>query len=426
MIKVGRLVKEQGLNNNYYEVLSINRDTLELMSNGEIDYCDIDNYEEVTNENIEWDKVPKGTTIYYFSDVDYKWVESEFIDYRADTKESYSDGADFLIRRDKGSDDDLVLMCRDAKIMDDWLEEEMKIYTTEETEDAGTEALKQCLKYVENMSVEDYEKLYRALSEKRNPYPDDVIDTNSEDDMLSEIVNTKPTKCKTKGCNNLVVDKEDGRCRSCYVMEMNSTLFNKEVLNWRLPNKEELNLLYVNLHKNNIGNFNNESYWSSEWCSNYAWGQYFYSGGQFSSNKIYERQVRPVRNFKSEIIYKIGDETETGFIFWNENYEYKECAKENLPNKLNWFEAMDCFKKSEAKVFSDKKMEDFLENKFKKHLEDKKLKDAKKYNEKDILKDAYNYIEKFLEYNEADNQYFNQLDILYKIAKNGLKTIDKI
>ena len=54
------------------------------------------------------------------------------------------------------------------------------------------------------------------------------------------------------------------------------------------------------------------------------------------------------------------------------------------------------------------------------------LNDTKKYNERDMLRDTYNFLERFLESNKADNQYFNQLDMLYNMAKIGLKSIDKM
>ena len=64
---------------------------------------------------------------------------------------------------------------------------------------------------------------------------------------------------------------------------------------WRLPTKEELNVMYVN--KNEIGGFSTYSYWSSsEYNAIYAWFQYFYNGYQSSHNKYDYGLVRCVRS----------------------------------------------------------------------------------------------------------------------------------
>jgi len=50
---------------------------------------------------------------------------------------------------------------------------------------------------------------------------------------------------------------------------------------WYLPAKDELNLMYVNLHTQYLGGFANLYYWSSsEYDAIYAWLQHFNSGGQ--------------------------------------------------------------------------------------------------------------------------------------------------
>ena len=65
---------------------------------------------------------------------------------------------------------------------------------------------------------------------------------------------------------------------------------------WRLPNKDELNILYKN--KDKIGGFANSSYWSStEYGSTDAWYQYFANGDQDSFYKNDTSYVRAVRNF---------------------------------------------------------------------------------------------------------------------------------
>jgi hypothetical protein len=64
---------------------------------------------------------------------------------------------------------------------------------------------------------------------------------------------------------------------------------------WRLPTKEELNLMYLN--KNEIGGFAAAYYWSSsENYFSYAWGQNFNNGNQNPSLKNFTGYVRAVRD----------------------------------------------------------------------------------------------------------------------------------
>lgn len=68
---------------------------------------------------------------------------------------------------------------------------------------------------------------------------------------------------------------------------------------WFLPSKDELSLMYVNLHKRRLGSFAGSYYWSSsESYADRAWLQDFYKGDQFGyirSNVV--SRVRPVRAF---------------------------------------------------------------------------------------------------------------------------------
>ncbi len=67
---------------------------------------------------------------------------------------------------------------------------------------------------------------------------------------------------------------------------------------WFLPSKDELDLIYDNLHLKSIGSFSGYYYWSSSENSGYsAWTQYFYSGGQYSDSRRGSNYVRPVRAF---------------------------------------------------------------------------------------------------------------------------------
>jgi len=65
---------------------------------------------------------------------------------------------------------------------------------------------------------------------------------------------------------------------------------------WKLPTKDELNLLYQN--KDKIGDFADYDYWSStENSTNYAWLQSFYDGSQIDYGKSSPNNVRAVRAF---------------------------------------------------------------------------------------------------------------------------------
>ena len=67
---------------------------------------------------------------------------------------------------------------------------------------------------------------------------------------------------------------------------------------WYLPSKDELNLMYGNLHTQKLGGFVCYYYWSSsEYNASYAWLQYFCNGKQCNDYKNYTYNVRPVRNF---------------------------------------------------------------------------------------------------------------------------------
>jgi len=65
---------------------------------------------------------------------------------------------------------------------------------------------------------------------------------------------------------------------------------------WRLPTKQELEILYVNNQK--IGGFDDNYYWSSTEAGYFdAWLQSFSSGGQVFYFKYYSGYVRAIRAF---------------------------------------------------------------------------------------------------------------------------------
>lgn len=68
---------------------------------------------------------------------------------------------------------------------------------------------------------------------------------------------------------------------------------------WFLPSIDELNLMYNNLQKNGLGNFNTQAaYWSStEFSANYAWAFSFDYGNAYNLNKSSTTYVRAVRAY---------------------------------------------------------------------------------------------------------------------------------
>jgi hypothetical protein len=67
---------------------------------------------------------------------------------------------------------------------------------------------------------------------------------------------------------------------------------------WRMPTKNELNLIYQNLRAKRIGNLGNAWHWSSsEYSGTNAWDQRFSDGAQYGNDKITTISVRAIRVF---------------------------------------------------------------------------------------------------------------------------------
>jgi hypothetical protein len=76
------------------------------------------------------------------------------------------------------------------------------------------------------------------------------------------------------------------------------TLQANGVKDWYLPSKQELDYLYENLFKQNLGDFKEGYYWSStEHDSENAWLHDFNSGEQFPVSKGYPAEVCAIRSF---------------------------------------------------------------------------------------------------------------------------------
>ena len=66
---------------------------------------------------------------------------------------------------------------------------------------------------------------------------------------------------------------------------------------WYLPSKDELNLIFTNLHSQGLGNFSSIYWSSSQYSDFFAWIQNFNGGSQNYDGKYANRQVRAVRSF---------------------------------------------------------------------------------------------------------------------------------
>jgi len=86
--------------------------------------------------------------------------------------------------------------------------------------------------------------------------------------------------------------ESDIAARLCIDLELN------DKTDWFLPSKDELNLMYINLHLNGHGEFAAGTYWSSsEFLDFFAIGQDFSDGEQITTDKLGSKHVRAFRMF---------------------------------------------------------------------------------------------------------------------------------
>jgi hypothetical protein len=106
------------------------------------------------------------------------------------------------------------------------------------------------------------------------------------------------------GKHGLVVAMQDQGISRWY--EANDLLSNasnhdadgKEFLDWRIPTKRELNLMYVVYKNGNGASLNANIYWSStEYDNDFAWNRFFFTGDQYNEYKDGTGYVRAVRAF---------------------------------------------------------------------------------------------------------------------------------
>ena len=99
--------------------------------------------------------------------------------------------------------------------------------------------------------------------------------------------------------NQNTIDIESGCTTGGIAADICANLTLGGYSDWFLPSKDELNEMYVNLHQQGLGDFNNYNYWSStEFDGGKAWFQDFIDGVQAIFDKNYGTfYVRAVRAF---------------------------------------------------------------------------------------------------------------------------------
>lgn len=96
----------------------------------------------------------------------------------------------------------------------------------------------------------------------------------------------------------IVQHLEDNTTETDRAAQLADALTHNGFDDWFLPSKDELNLMYVNLHQQSVGGFADDSYWSSsEGDSSSAWMQFFNNGDQHNFSKFGSRRVRAIRAF---------------------------------------------------------------------------------------------------------------------------------
>ena len=115
------------------------------------------------------------------------------------------------------------------------------------------------------------------------------------------ISGTGPSVGSGKGNTQLIVERLRTLGESKCAAQLCSKLSYNGFTDWFLPSKDELDLMYKNLKKNNLGKFSTKiSYWSSSQANNdSAWYQSFDNGKQYNyGNYKYDSfLVRAIRAF---------------------------------------------------------------------------------------------------------------------------------
>ena len=113
-----------------------------------------------------------------------------------------------------------------------------------------------------------------------------------------DVVGTSTTIGSGKRNTQLITDRLRQLNENMRAAQLCASLDFDGFKDWFLPSKDELDLMYKNLKAKGLGGFGNNFYWSSsQYSSNYAWYQYFTSGGRGGNFKHGTYSVRAIRAF---------------------------------------------------------------------------------------------------------------------------------
>ena len=135
-------------------------------------------------------------------------------------------------------------------------------------------------------------------------------------DATTTLMNAFDTAVGTGLANTELVTGSDSSITSAIEYVLNYSV--NGVDNWFLPSKDELNLMYTELHQYGLGGFASTSHWSSsEIDATTAWRQTFNGGAQSSGSKNNSYAIRAIRRFTTCPTYSIsynGNGNTTGTI----------------------------------------------------------------------------------------------------------------
>ncbi len=137
------------------------------------------------------------------------------------------------------------------------------------------------------------------------------LDNTNMHGLISALVNQSDSA--EWGCNGVSIIGADGTaigtgnqntadiiagCTSSSASLLCDTLNLNGYTDWFLPSKEELRLMYTNLHSAGLASFSNTSYWSSsEMTASFAWQVIFANGITQGTSKNNFISVRAIRAF---------------------------------------------------------------------------------------------------------------------------------
>lgn len=141
---------------------------------------------------------------------------------------------------------------------------------------------------------------YRKSDYSNNLFVNRTVTYNQADCTATTIGSGKTNTQKIVNAmtNKAYWDTNGSDSTAFYAAKLCEDLIFNGYIDWFLPSKDELNLMYNNLKLNNLGNFGDLYYWSSsEESPNYAWNQGFDDGTQYEDFRYFEASIRPIRAF---------------------------------------------------------------------------------------------------------------------------------